>query len=77
MIRFQIYTGKTTADPEWANLGATASTVLELCRDFFGSDRRVFMDNYYTSIPLFERLAEKELWGCGTVKQSRFGIPDV
>jgi hypothetical protein len=77
MIRFQIYTGKTKANPEWSNLGATASTVLELCRNYFGSHRQVFMDNFYSSIPLFDALADRGLWACGTVRKSRRGFPDV
>ncbi len=39
--------------------------------------RHICKGLYYTSVSLFERLAEEGLWGCGTVKQSRFGIPDA
>ena len=35
----------------------------------------VFMDNYYTSVTLFEELEEKKTLAWGTVRSNRQGLP--
>ena len=35
----------------------------------------VFMDNYYTSVTLFEELEERKTIACGTVRSNRSGLP--
>lgn len=35
----------------------------------------VFMDNYYTSVPLFQDLEDRGTLACGTVRSNRKGLP--
>ena len=34
-----------------------------------------FMDNYYTSVALFEELEERKTLACGTVRSNRVNLP--
>ena len=57
------------------DVGKTTQTVLDVCQPYLNKGHRVFMDNYYTSVELMEKLAEKRTLSCGTVKSNRVGLP--
>ncbi|KAF9408112.1 hypothetical protein HW555_012086, partial [Spodoptera exigua] len=48
--------------------GAVVSSLL---KDFFGSNRHLYVDNWYTSPLLFKYLYDNNIYACGTVKQNR------
>jgi hypothetical protein len=76
-LDFEIYTGAKPDDARWDGLGSTANTVLRLCQPFFGKNYRLFVDNYYTSIPLFDALVDSSIYACGTVRANRKGLPKL
>ena len=45
--------------------------VLKLCNEYFGSNRNVTMDNFFTSIPLADDLFFKDLSLIGTLRANK------
>ena len=45
--------------------------VLKLCNEYFGSNRNVTMDNFFTSIPLADDLFLKDLSLIGTLRANK------
>ena len=72
-----IYSESATEDleVEMASTTKTRQIVLEITRPFYGSDRIVNCDNYYTSVQLLEALRLKGLYCRGTVKQASKHFP--
>ncbi|CAM4465576.1 unnamed protein product [Leuciscus chuanchicus] len=48
---------------------------MDLARPYIGSHVSIFMDNFYSGVPLFEDLKAHGLYACGTVRSNRKGIP--
>jgi hypothetical protein len=53
---------------------STLQTVIELCAPLQGLNHRIYMDNWYSSIPLFYALAKLQIWSTGTVRTNRKGL---
>ena len=66
------YTGKENGVVQ-TDLGRRA--VMGLMESFFNKGHTLYMDNYYTSVPLFEDLEERGALACGTVRSNRKGLP--
>lgn len=66
----KVYTGKENGVVQ-TDLGRRA--VMTLMESFLDKGYVLYMDNYYTSVPLFEDL-ERQL-ACGTVRSNRKGLP--
>jgi hypothetical protein len=70
-----IYCGKNDVDDSQnKELGATHALVLNLLEPLAGKHHIVHMDNYFTSIPLFNDLASQGTWCCGTMRSNRRGV---
>ena len=54
---------------------ATHATVTELTRKTEGRGHKLYMDNYFSSPELFDDLAKKQIYCCGTVRLNRRGMP--
>jgi hypothetical protein len=52
----------------------TFRTVMELLNPLQGLHHHVHMDNYYTSIPLFDELSTRQIWSTGTIRTNRKGL---
>lgn len=72
LLNGKIYTGKEGNVVE-RDLGKKA--VLCVMEPFLDKGYYVFMDNYYTSVALFEELEERKTLACGTVRSNRSGLP--
>lgn len=51
---------------------------MDLARPYIGSHLSIFMDNFYSGVPLFEDLKAHGLYACdqhGTIQSNRKGIP--
>lgn len=59
---------------EDTDVGKTTQTVL-YCQNYLHKGYWVYMDNYYTSVELTEKLVEKWTLSCGKVNSNRFGLP--
>lgn len=67
-----VYTGKETAAD---SKGLAERVVLRLLEPFYGFGYNIFMDNYYTSVGLFEKLYDNGVQACGTCRGDRIGLP--
>jgi len=54
---------------------ATHATVAELTRKIEGRGHKLYMDNFFSSPELFDDLANKQIYCCGTVGPNRKGMP--
>uniref|UniRef100_A0A1B0C8C5 PiggyBac transposable element-derived protein domain-containing protein n=1 Tax=Lutzomyia longipalpis TaxID=7200 RepID=A0A1B0C8C5_LUTLO len=67
------YLGKN-ADQRAKNVGA--NTVLQLAEIYFGTNRNITVDNFFTSLDLAKCLKENGLTICGTVRMNKTFIPE-
>jgi len=54
---------------------ATHVTVTELTRKIEGRGHKLYMDNFFSFPELFDDLAKKQIYCCGTVRPNRRGMP--
>jgi len=54
---------------------ATRATVTELTRKIEGRGHKLYTDNFFSSPELFDDLAKKQIYCCGTVRPNRKGMP--
>ena len=57
------------------HLTATRATVTELTWKIEGRGHTLYMDNFFSSPELFDDLANKQIYYCGTVRPNRQGMP--
>ena len=57
------------------HLTATHATVTNLTRGVEGFGHKLYMDNFFSSPDLFDDLAQKKIYCCGTVRLHRRGMP--
>lgn len=73
VCNLSVYTGKERdADPQQ---GLGYRVVHNLTRPLVGKNHHVFVDNFFSSIPLAENLLQDKIYVCGTVCANRQGIP--
>ena len=58
-----------------AHLTATHATVTNLTRDVEGFGHKLYMDNFFSSPDLYDDLAQKNIFCCGTVRLHRKSMP--
>lgn len=66
----EIYAGKRDV-----KIGLAADVVLRLCEPYLNQGRTVCTDNFYTSLPLAEKLLQSSTHLVGTLRCNRKGIP--
>jgi hypothetical protein len=57
------------------HLTATHATVSELTEKIQGRGHKLYMDNYFSSPDLFDDMATKQIYCCGTVRPNMKGMP--
>eukprot|EP00079_Xenopus_tropicalis_P036071 XP_017949842.1 PREDICTED: piggyBac transposable element-derived protein 4-like [Xenopus tropicalis] len=75
---FLIYEGKDSQlDPPGCPIDLTASgkIVWELISPLLGRGYHLYVDNFYSSIPLFRALYSLDTPACGTINRNRKGLP--
>jgi hypothetical protein len=75
IIDFIIYCGKNTDMKHFHNLGVGGSVVATLLEDYFGTNRKLYIDNWYSSPKLSIFLKQRNIHTCGTVKPNRSEMP--
>ena len=50
--------------------------VMAVFQSYLDKGYYAFMDNYYTSVALFEEMEERKTLACGTVRSNRIGLPN-
>ncbi|KAG7258425.1 hypothetical protein CRUP_029522 [Coryphaenoides rupestris] len=73
--RARIYVGKPSQDAATVSLGYRVVT--SLVRGLEGQYHHLFMDGFFTSVPLLQRLLRDGLYACGPTQPSRRGYPEV
>ena len=68
----QVYTGR---DGQQQEKGLAHRVVMDLCQPLLGKNMRLFIDNFYTSVPLLNDLLIRGVLACGTVRANRIGLP--
>ena len=71
--QFNVYTGKK-GDTSEKGLGG--NVVRELVNDLLGQHRCVYMDNFFSSVPLYLELLSHDTYACGTIRANRKFFPD-
>lgn len=72
IFKFRVYTGKSDS-VEGESLGE--KVVLDLTTNVRAGSLVVF-DNFFASVPLLEKLHDRKLYSCGTVRSTRKHLPD-
>ena len=67
-----IYTGK---EGPAASKDLASQVVLQLIEPYTNSGYRLYVDNWYTSVPLFLELERRGILACGTVRPNRKYLP--
>lgn len=73
---FQIYQGKDEiAEEKFENFGLGERVVLSLTEKYWRQGRIIYFDNYFTSVPLLEKLKTEQTLACGTIRINKKGLP--
>ncbi|XP_068103444.1 piggyBac transposable element-derived protein 4-like [Hyperolius riggenbachi] len=75
---FNVYEGKDSLlEPAGcpSYLGTTGKIVVDLLNPFLHKGYHLYVDNFYTSVPLFKFLYASETPACGTVRPNRKAMP--
>nr|CAH7748298.1 unnamed protein product [Callosobruchus chinensis] len=73
---FLIYTGAdTNYGDNFVNEPLSARVVLELSNNLLDKGYCLFLDNYYTSVDLAEKLSQRRTDCVGTMRINRKGVP--
>ncbi|CAH1997194.1 unnamed protein product [Acanthoscelides obtectus] len=76
MFNFIIYTGcDTDYGEKYSNEPVTARIVLSLMDPLLGKGYRLFLDNFYTSVDLADKLVKNRTDCVGTMRLNRKGVP--
>lgn len=77
LCTFQVYNGRciNSSGEKVSEKGLVQRVVKDLVEPYQNENRVVYMDNFYTSGPLIQSLAEKKTYVVGTIKQSASGFP--
>jgi len=77
VLDFIVYIGSATEITNTPELGISGSIVQTLMKDYLQKGRVLYVDNWYTSIPLFTYLYENNTGACGTIRKNRKGLPNL
>ena len=83
VIGFHVFTNDIGINnvllPEYEHMKKTSTITMSMMKRFFFLDKGhcLFMDNYYTSLELFQELEKKKTLACGTVQSNRKCIPQA
>ena len=78
MHNFIVYVGKdnTTLEPNLVkNLGSSRAVVAKLMSKLQGKGYHLYIDNWYSSVPLAKYLSQRRTGVCGTIRKNRQGLP--
>lgn len=73
LINFDVYTGKKSSNQTEFGLGE--NVVLDLTQNLKHKSCCLYFDNFFTSIPLIDKLHKNDLFGCGTFRVNKKMYP--
>ncbi|XP_046980795.1 piggyBac transposable element-derived protein 3-like [Schistocerca americana] len=72
----RVYQGRNeTLEKDFEGYGLGERVVLKLSKPYWGQYRKLYFDNFFTSVPLLEKLKSVNTFACGTIRTSRKGLP--
>ena len=66
---FDIYQGKSGENNMKERFGLGGSVVEKLTRSLKGGNYTIMVDNFFTSVELFEYIRTNKIFACGTVRR--------
>lgn len=76
MLAFKIYQGKEEiVNHEFDKYGLGERVVLELTKSIWNKHREIYFDNYFSPLPLVQKLKLENTLACGTIRTNRKGLP--
>lgn len=76
ILGFDVYQGRNEVlEEEFSGYGLGERVVLQLTKSFWNTHRKVYFDNFFTSLPLLEKLKKEGTLACGTIRANRKGLP--
>jgi hypothetical protein len=76
ILNFEVYQGNNEAlEKEFESCGLGERVVTRLSKRYWGQYPIVYFDNFFTSLPLLERLKAENTLACGTIRMNRKGVP--
>ena len=75
-FKFKIYTGKENVPPPAGALSVSERVVADLMEPLLDKGYHLYIDNWYTSIPLLKFLFDHSTLECGTIRSNRKRFPD-
>lgn len=75
--RFRVYTGKTALVEGNQTLSVSERIVEDLMMPLLNKGHHLYIDNWYTSIPLLQYLRDNNTLACGTIQKNCKGFPDT
>ena len=75
-VDFSVYIGKA-AGQRISEFGLGYDVVMRLMRPFLHQGYHLYVDNFYTSFPLFKDLFAQGVPATGTISEKRRGFPDA
>lgn len=54
----------------------SARIIIDLTRSVVNNHKKVYFDNYLSSLPLMRQLKSKKVYACGTMRAKRMAIPN-
>ena len=76
LLKYDVYLGAEPGVPKPPG-GLGAKVVMKLLEDYKYMGHVVYMDNYYSSIPLYRSLRNMDIGACGTINIRRKCLPPV
>ena len=77
ITKFDIYQGKNSeVNTEEDRFGLGEKVVINMCRELYGKNHKVYFDNYFSSIALMNHLRENKVWACATIPSNRQDFPN-
>ena len=77
VLSFQVYTGAMTKEADSPTTKALGHrVVMDLLQPFLGKGHKLFVDNFYTSVPLFLELLNNGTYAAGTIVANRKCFPE-
>ena len=73
LSKFEVYMGRQNNTTE---NGLGYNVVTRLTEELRNTNRHVYFDNFFTSVPLMNKLLEDGLYACGTVRVNRKNFPN-
>jgi hypothetical protein len=77
ILKFDIYTGKTTPNQSKSEFGLGERIVIKLTEGVQNQMNIVAFDNFFTSVKLLNYLHSKGIAAVGTVRTNKKGLPEI